>query len=149
MNQNIESRPSFNEVWMKLAVIISKRSTCLRRQVGCVIVSEDNRRVLSVGYNGNASGLPNKCDTPDVQSGCGCLHAEENAAISCVEPMSTIKVVYTTVFPCKMCAKRLVQLGGVKKVYFLDDYHNRAAYRVFGVVGIEVLPIDLSGKINW
>jgi dCMP deaminase len=135
-------RPSFNEVWMRLAITMSDRSTCVRRRVGCVIVSTDNRRVLAVGYNGNAEGLPNECDAPSVKSGCGCIHAEENATISCVEPRSTPKVVYTTVFPCKMCAKRLVQLGGVVKVYFKEDYHNVDASKVFEVAGVETARLN-------
>ena len=132
-----KDRPSFQKIYMNLAIDISKRSTCSRRQVGCVISSSDFRRILAVGYNGNASGLPNKCDAPNVSSGCGCIHAEENACISCVEPRSTKKIVFVTVFPCKMCAKIFVQLGGVKQIYYLDDYHDEEAKFVFDMAGIE------------
>ena len=55
-------RPTFDEVYMAFARSIALRSTCLRKQVGTVITSVDHRRVLAIGYNGNASGLPNICD---------------------------------------------------------------------------------------
>jgi dCMP deaminase len=142
-----KERPEFRSVYMQLAMIFSLRSTCSRRKVGTVIVSEDYRRVLSVGYNGNASGLPNCCDEPEKSGGCGCLHAEENAAISCSEPRITSKVVFTTTYPCKMCAKRLVQLGGVTKVYYTEDYHNSEAEKVFEVVGIETERIIFKREI--
>lgn len=120
----LSGRPTFPEVHMQLAMIIAKRSTCSRRRVGCVIVSSDFRRVLSSGYNGNAAGLSNCCDEPEASAACGCLHAEENAVISCSEPHVTPKIVFVTMFPCKMCAKRLIQLGGVEKVYYLKDYRD-------------------------
>jgi len=133
------NRPSFEEVYMVLADTMSKRSTCYRRSVGCAIVSDDFRRVLSVGYNGNASGLPNKCDHPEISGNCGCIHAEENACISCQEPRSTNKIVFVTVFPCKKCAKLLVQLGGVLKVCYREEYHDDIAMYIFKKSGIKVL----------
>ena len=70
---------------MRMAGLLIGRSTCKRLQVGCVIASEDYRKILAMGYNGNASGLPNECDSEEVGK-CGCLHAEENAVINCDSP---------------------------------------------------------------
>jgi dCMP deaminase len=106
---------------MKLAFIMSERSTCRRLAVGCVITSADYRKVFAVGYNGNAAGLDNDCDSDEVGK-CGCLHAEENAVISCDAARESSKVVFCTNLPCKMCAKRLINLGGVKKVIFQKPY---------------------------
>lgn len=136
------NRPSFEEVYMILAHTMSKRSTCFRRIVGCVIVSDDFRRVLSVGYNGNATGLPNKCDHPERSGDCGCIHAEENACISCSESRATNKIVFVTVFPCKKCAKLLIQLGGVLKVYYMEEYHDDIAMSIFEKSGIKVEKIS-------
>ena len=55
-------RPTFDEVYIKLAEIVSERSTCKRLQVRTVITTADYRKVLAIGYNGNASGLDNCCD---------------------------------------------------------------------------------------
>ena len=139
-----QERPTFEQVYMELAKILSMRSTCSRRHVGCAIVTRDYKRVLSVGYNGNAAGLPNRCDEPEATGKCGCLHAEENAVISCSESPTTQKIVFTTVYPCKMCAKRIVQLGGVIRVYYLDDYRNNDAIDVFEKSGIMVTQIKVE-----
>lgn len=122
-------RPSFDRIWIQMAGLVSGRSTCRRRSVGCVIVSEDNRRVLSLGYNGNATGLPNDCDS-DEPGNCGDLHAEANAIVNCVAPREVPKVVYVTDSPCSMCAKMIVNLGGVVRVLFARKYRIEDGLRV-------------------
>ncbi|MCP4038631.1 MAG: cytidine deaminase, partial [bacterium] len=57
-----DERPSFESIYMDLARTLANRSTCIRLNVGTVITSTDYRKVLAVGYNGNATGLPNQCD---------------------------------------------------------------------------------------
>lgn len=112
-----------------MADLVAARSTCARLQVGCVIVSADNRRVLSLGYNGNASGLPNHCDSTEPGS-CGCLHGEANAIVNCAASREVPKVVYVTDSPCKMCAKMLVNLGQVQRVVFGRKYRIEDGLRV-------------------
>jgi dCMP deaminase len=138
------SRPSFESIYMRLALALSERSTCARLKVGCVITSTDFRYVYGVGYNGNASGLKNECDT-EVVGACGCLHAEENAVINCNSPRSCKKVVFCTNLPCKMCAKRLVNLGGVCKVYYAHDYRLREGLDVLKAAGIEYEQLPVLG----
>jgi dCMP deaminase len=137
-----KNRPSFQEIYIQLAITIAKRSTCSRKQVGCVITSSDFRRVLSIGYNGNAAMLPNSCDSLEVGN-CGCLHAEENAIISCSEPTGIPKLVFITAYPCKMCAKRLIQLGGVQKIYYLEDYRNTEASQILKIAKIDIEKIKM------
>lgn len=137
MHESDKRRPSFQEVYMKLAEIIATRSTCQRLQVGTVITTEDFRKVISLGYNGNATGLPNRCDR-DTPGDCGCLHSEENAVINCDVPRATHKIVFVTHLPCVMCAKRLINLGGVQKVYYRHDYRCHDALELFRIAGIEV-----------
>lgn len=133
-------RPSFNDIFMSFAEIISQRSTCKRLKVGTVITSTDHRKVFSIGYNGNATGLDNKCDSEEPGN-CGCLHAEENAVINCDIPRETHKLVYATHLPCKMCAKRIINLGGVKKVFYKNDYRLKHSLNLFLKAGIEVFKI--------
>lgn len=108
---------------MDLAKSLAERSTCSRLKVGTVIVSTDYRKVLSWGYNGNASGLTNKCDT-DEPGNCGCLHSEENAIINCDVSRDIPKFVFITHMPCKMCAKRLINLGNVVQVFYNQEYRD-------------------------
>lgn len=122
---------------MDMAKSISARSTCQRMSVGCVITSTDFRKVLSLGYNGTATGLPNGCDSNEPGK-CGCLHAEDNAAINCDSPRFLEKIVFVTHLPCPTCAKRLINLGGVKRVFYAADYRDLGAITLFNLVGVEV-----------
>ena len=131
------SRPSFEQIYMGLALELARRATCTRLQVGTVITSTDYRKVLAVGYNGNASGLANSCDR-DEAGNCGCLHSEENAVINCDSPRFLEKVVFVTHLPCTACAKRLINLGGVKKIFYSHDYRCKDSIRLLQSVGIEI-----------
>ena len=138
MAQARSDRPPFEQVYMDFANLISRRSTCQRLQVGTVITTTDFRKVLAVGYNGNASGLPNTCDR-EQPGNCGCLHSEENAVINCDAPRQTEKFVFVTHLPCAMCAKRLINLGNVKRVHYQNDYRNTDSIELLRSVGIEVM----------
>jgi dCMP deaminase len=130
-------RPSFINIYLGLAFSLARRSTCKRLRVGTVITSTDYRKVLAVGYNGNASGLPNTCDR-DEAGNCGCLHSEENAVINCDSPRQLEKLVFVTHHPCSYCAKRLINLGNVTKVYYALDYRGNTGAPMFAHVGIPV-----------
>jgi len=134
-------RPAFSTIYMNLAVGLSARSTCRRLAVGCAIVSPDWRYVYGVGYNGNAAGLANDCDSDEVGK-CGCIHAETNAVVNCSTPRSFEKVVLVTHLPCVACAKLLINLGGVQKVYYLNDYRIRDSVAILEKVGIYVVQFD-------
>jgi len=134
------NRPSFEEIYMSFAETISKRSTCQRLQVGAVAVSTDFRKVLAIGYNGNASGLPNTCNH-ETPGNCGDLHAEENLCINIDSPRSTDKYVFVTHSPCEMCAKRLINLGNVKKVFYKNKYRVTIGLELLAQVGIEVIQL--------
>ncbi len=129
------ARPSFETIYLNLAKMLSERSTCKRLKVGTVVTTTDYRKVLALGYNGNATGLPNHCDRDDVGN-CGCLHSEENAVINCDTPRHIEKIVFVTHLPCVQCAKRLINLGNVKKVYYGEDYRIRDSLALLESVGI-------------
>lgn len=134
------ARPSFREIYMDMARSLARRSTCRRLQVGCVITSMDFRKVFAVGYNGNASGQPDKCDSAEPGR-CGCLHAEENAAINCDAPRYVEKAVFCTHLPCLMCAKRLINMGGVQVVHYSEDYRLHDAVDLLLVSAIQVVQL--------
>ena len=137
------NRPSFEHIYMELAFSLAKRSTCTRLQVGTVITSTDYRKVLAVGYNGNATGLPNTCDRLEAGN-CGCLHSEENAVINCDAPRTVEKIVFVTHLPCVACAKRLINLGHVRKIYYTHDYRLKDSLDMLRSVGIEIEPFTSS-----
>jgi dCMP deaminase len=138
------TRPAFEEIYMNMAHEVARRSTCKRTNseghimhVGCVIVSPDFRKVIALGYNGNAAGLPNECDTTQPGN-CGCIHAEANAAVNCDVPRQTSKIVFCTHLPCVHCAKLLINLGGVQLVYYRKDYRIHTSIDLFHKVNIGV-----------
>jgi dCMP deaminase len=138
-----DERPSFQQIYMTLAFRLSERSTCKRLKVGTVITSTDFRKVLAVGYNGNATGLPNECDR-DEPGNCGCLHSEDNAVINCDSPRHVEKLVFVTNLPCVMCAKRLINLGNVKQVFYVEDYRVKDSLELLRQAGIGVTQISSS-----
>jgi dCMP deaminase len=137
----VNTRPSFEMIYLSLARSLAVRSTCSRLNVGTVITSTDYRKVLAVGYNGNATGLPNHCDREEPGN-CGCLHSEENAVINCDSPRQVEKIVFVTHLPCVTCAKRLINLGNVRQVYYGEDYRIRDSIELLESVGIMVKQLD-------
>ncbi|HKV43729.1 MAG TPA: cytidine/deoxycytidylate deaminase family protein [bacterium] len=121
-------RPSWDEYFMNLAHLAATRSTCLRRQVGAVIVND--RMVLSTGYNETPRGRPNcgdggceRCRSSAAAGTaldtCLCLHAEQNAIIQAAYHGVRIPgaTLYCTHQPCLTCAKMIVNAGLVRIVY--------------------------------
>lgn len=131
------TRPTFQKIYLDLAFKLAERSTCARLKVGTVITSTDFRKVLAVGYNGNATGLHNGCDREEPGN-CGCLHSEENAVINCDAPRVVEKVVFVTHLPCAQCAKRLINLGNVRQIYYGLDYRLKDSIQLLSSVGIEI-----------
>jgi dCMP deaminase len=127
---------------MNLALMLASRSTCSRLHVGCVVVSEDNQRVLAIGYNGSWKGGPNGCDSGEPGN-CGCLHAEDNALIKLNYNEPANKKLYTTIMPCAYCAKRIVN-AGVKEVIYLHEYRKKEGIEILAEAGVKVRQIPLG-----
>jgi len=98
-------RPPLDEYLMRLAEVAATRSTCVRRDVGCVL-ADSRGRVLAIGYNGVASGMlhckdENPCqgyDLPPGQDACEAVHAEQNAVLQCHDA-DKIDTAYVTLSP--------------------------------------------------
>lgn len=135
-------RPSFESIYAGFARDLSRRSTCTRAAVGCVITSLDYRQVYAVGYNGGASGEADSCT--GEQGKCGCLHAEDNATINCTVARDIEKMVFVTTQPCYDCAARLINLGGVRAVMYLDAYRCQRGIKRLRQAGIQVIHLTES-----
>lgn len=114
-------RPPLFEVYMRMAEELAKRSTCARLQVGTVITDARLENVVAIGYNGNARGFPNRCDS-DEAGKCGCIHSEMNALVKSPGHLRD-KVAFITASPCVMCAKLIVQ-ANISHVFFRERYRN-------------------------
>jgi dCMP deaminase len=141
---------------MEIAKVVAQRSTCLRRQVGAIIVKE--RRVLTTGYNGAPANLAHCLDVGcererrGVPSGerhelCRGLHAEQNAIIQAAVHGVSIQggTLYTTDHPCSLCAKMLVN-AGIRRVVYSGPYPDELAVKILAEAGISVE--RLGGEAN-
>jgi dCMP deaminase len=133
------ARIPLEEVFMRMAEELAKRSTCARNQVGSVVTTADLTQVLGIGYNGNARGLPNACDSAEAGR-CGCLHSEANALIKAGAQIQG-KLMFVTVGPCVMCAKMIVN-SNVSRVYYRTAYRDRAGVAVLEQAGVDVRQYD-------
>jgi len=126
-------RPPLFEVYMRMAEELAKRSTCARLQVGTVITDARLEHVLSIGYNGNVRGFPNRCDS-DEAGRCGCIHSEMNALVKAPGDLRD-KVAFITASPCVMCAKLVVQ-AHVSHVYYRESYRDPGGLEVLDRAGV-------------
>ncbi len=141
-------RPSNDEYFMNMAKLVATRSTCIRRQVGAVIVKD--KRVLSTGYNGAPKGSKH-CDELgcirvelNVPSGtrhelCRGVHAEQNAVIQAAYFGVSVKdsSIYTTTYPCSMCAKLIINAGIIEIVYN-EGYPDDLSKELLSETGIVI-----------
>jgi dCMP deaminase len=121
------------EVYMRMAEELAKRSTCARLQVGTVITDAALQNVVAIGYNGNARGLPNRCDS-DVAGACGCIHSEVNALVKAPGGMRD-KVAFITDSPCVACAKLLIN-SGVTHVFYRRRYRDPSGVNLLASAGV-------------
>ena len=146
-------RPSFDEYFMEIAKIVSKRSTCLRRQVGAIIVKDNH--IFATGYNGAPKGFKHceevgcvreKIGVPEGQRHelCRGLHAEQNAIIQAAVFGISIRnaTIYTTHFPCSVCAKMLVN-AEIKEIVYLNDYPDELAKEILRESNIKVRKLEM------
>lgn len=141
-------RPSWDEYFMEVASVVAKRSTCLRRSVGAVVVKD--KRILATGYNGAPTGLQHCAvvgclrDKLKMPSGerveiCRGLHAEQNALIQAAKYGISLdgSTVYTTLEPCVTCAKMLVN-AGIKRVVYETQYVDQLSREILAEAGMQV-----------
>lgn len=130
---NCHSRLSRDAYFVELANVIAKRSTCLRRHVGALLVLDGN--IISTGYNGPPVGIEHciTCARDGIPSGqrselCRAAHAEQNAINFAAKHGNAVagSTMYTTHYPCSWCAKSILN-AGVIEVVFVHDYPDEQA----------------------
>ena len=137
MSENL--RPTWDQIWESVAYKIAERSVDNRLKVGAIVVTEDNTQVLAVGYNGNYAGGPNESES-DCPGHSGLLHAEINALLKLDYNNPKRKKIYVTHFPCRMCAKAIVN-SGIQAVLYSQVYRDMTAEDIFKDAGVSVRKI--------
>ncbi|MCF7872591.1 MAG: cytidine/deoxycytidylate deaminase family protein [Candidatus Omnitrophica bacterium] len=132
-----KKRPSWDQYFMGVAFLVSKRSTCLRRKVGAVLVKD--KQILATGYNGAPRGITHcevtgclreKLKVPSGQRHeiCRGLHAEQNVILQSALHGVSVKgsTIYITNSPCSICAKMIIN-AGIDEIVVFDDYPDKMA----------------------
>jgi dCMP deaminase len=147
----MQERISWDEYFIQSAELIARRSTCMRRQVGAVLVKDN--RIIASGYNGAPSGIKHCGDREEgclrmamnIKSGerhelCRAIHAEQNALIQCSKNGVSAEgaTCYVTVSPCIICLKMLIN-AGVKKIVTYDYYPDELSKELLEESGIEIV----------
>lgn len=117
------SRPTLNETYMKMAQVLSERSSCERKKVGCLVVKD--RSIIAEGYNGTPSGWDNDCEDENGKTKDCVSHAEANAISKLARSNNSAEgaTVYCTLSPCYDCAKQLADCG-IYKLIYLELYKS-------------------------
>lgn len=129
-------RPTWHQTWMSIARHVAERSYDPRLKVGAIVVSDDNTRLLSLGYNGNYRGGPNIPDSEEPGQS-GFIHAEVNALVKCDYNFNRKKVMYLTHSPCVQCAKLIVN-ADVSSVIYDIEYRDLTGIQILRTCGINV-----------
>jgi dCMP deaminase len=154
---NLKFRPSWDDYFMEITRLVATRSTCLRRKVGALIVSD--KRILTTGYNGAPKDLPHcleigcmreKCGIPSGERHelCRGIHAEQNAIVQAATSGVNIEkgVLYVTHSPCSLCIKMIIN-ASIRKIYYQDGYPDDLAKAMAAEGSLELIQLD-SGRGN-
>ena len=145
-------RPSWDDYFMTIANSVRTRSTCLRRQVGAVIVKD--RRILTTGYNGPPMGISHctsencirtKLNIPSGEKHelCRGLHAEQNAVVQAAYHGVSIcgASIYITHQPCSICTKILIN-SGINHFLFKSPYNDTLAEEIILEANVKITILD-------
>jgi len=146
------ARPSWDQYFIDITLLVATRATCLRRQVGALLVKD--RNILATGYNGTPSGIRHCEETGclrerlKVPSGerhelCRGLHAEQNAIIQAARHGVNIdgSTLYCTTMPCIICTKMLIN-AGIKRIVYAEGYADELAREMVQESGIEIVHFE-------
>lgn len=148
MKRNTMPRISIDHYFMNMTKVVALRSTCLRHQIGCVIVNDG--KIVSTGYNGAVKGavhcLEKGCirDELGIKSGtqietCRAVHSEQNALLQAGK-YSEGSTLYVNATPCITCAKMIINAGIVKVVIPLNDsYPDKNGLKLLKEIGVEII----------
>lgn len=139
---NSEKQRMLDHRYLRMSLIWSENSYCVRRKVGALIVRDN--MIISDGYNGTPSGFPNVCEENNVTYPY-VLHAEANAITKVARSNNSSEgsTLYVTASPCMECSKLIIQ-AGIKRVVFSDLYRIHDGIELLKKAGVEVvhMPID-------
>ena len=150
------SRLSWDEYFMEITKLVARRSTCIRRQVGAILVKD--KKILATGYNGAPIGMEHCIDVGclraqlDIPSGerhelCRGLHAEQNAIIQAAFHGVSIRgsTLFCTTLPCSICIKMIIN-AGIESVVYLEGYADDLSVELIAKSSVKLIEFNKLGK---
>ncbi|MBN1526167.1 MAG: cytidine/deoxycytidylate deaminase family protein [Candidatus Omnitrophica bacterium] len=141
-------RPSWDEYFVAIAELVSKRSSCLRRSVGAILVKD--KKILATGYNGAPSKIKHcsevgcireklKIPSGERHELCRGLHAEQNAFLQAALHGTSVKgaSLYSTTQPCIICAKMIIN-AGINEIVIKGDYPDKLSKDLLKEAGVKI-----------
>lgn len=137
----------WDNYFFDIALKVSEMSTCLRRNVGCVVVKD--KQIVSTGYNGAPSGVPHclECPRAALPSGehlelCIGAHAEQNAVSQAAKHGISLQggTLYVNLQPCSSCMKSIIN-AGIKTVNYLEGYPDTLTKYLAHEAGVELIKL--------
>ena len=151
-------RPSWQDYFLEITRLVAKRSTCLRRNVGALIVKD--KRILATGYTGAPTGLAHCLDVGCMREDlaippgerheiCRGIHAEQNAILQAALYGVSIKgaVLYCTHQPCALCAKMAINVG-ISQIIYSGDYPDELAAKMLKEAGVALVRVDFASELQ-
>ncbi len=145
-------RPTWDEYFLEIAELVSRRSSCLRRRVGAILVRD--KRILATGYNGVPSKIRHcseigcmrerlKVPSGERHELCRGLHAEQNAFLQAALHGTSVKdaCLYSTTQPCVICAKMVIN-AGIKEIVIRGDYPDKMAKEMLREAKIKIRIVE-------
>ena len=146
------NRPAWEAYFMDIAFLVARRSTCLRREVGAIVVKD--KRILSTGYNGAPANIKHCLETGclreklNIASGknhelCRGIHAEQNAIIQAAYHGVSIKgaSLFCTNLPCSICAKMIIN-AGISRICYSEGYADSMSEEMLKEAGVDIVKVD-------
>jgi dCMP deaminase len=151
--EKIRTRPDWETYFMDITKLVAKRSTCLRRSVGAVVVKD--KRILATGYNGAPMGTRHCLDIGclrekmGIPSGerhelCRGIHAEQNAIIQAAYHGVSIKdgVLFCTNLPCIICSKMIIN-AGIKTIFYEEGYADDLSRDMLAEANVDLIKLEI------
>ena len=145
MAKDEKKRPSWDDYFLKVAMLVSERATCPRMHCGCVLVKD--KQILATGYNGSIPGDAHCEDDGCIVVDNHCvrtIHAEMNAILQCSSHGVNTNgaKAYVTNMPCTNCAKSLIA-AGIKEIIIFSDYHDTLAEKFFKIAKVKIKRLSI------
>ena len=134
------SRPSWDEYFKEIVLVTTKRSSCCRLKVGCLLVKDN--RIISQGYNGFLPECPHKSILRDGHEQAT-VHAEQNSICDCAKRGVSCNdcIAYISHYPCIICTRLLIA-SGIKKIKYINNYRNDELVKILAEQSnIEIIQI--------